>query len=60
VSVKTFVDKLLLRRLPPSASENSSTPWLKGRWSHNVPTEMALEQALGLPVATDLPTSSRS
>jgi hypothetical protein len=60
VRVKTFVDKLFLRRLPRSASENSDTPCSEGRWSPDVPADMDREQALRLPVVTDLPTSSRS
>ena len=49
MSVKTLVDKLLLRRFPAERVRELVHALSEGRWTHNFPTDVDLAQAFDLP-----------
>jgi ClpP class serine protease len=55
LQVASFVEELLLSRLPKDQAMKLATVLTEGRWTHDFPITVELARQLGLPVSTDMP-----
>ena len=55
MQVTTFVEELLLKRLPKNKATTVATVLTEGRWTHDFPITVQLARELGLPISTDMP-----
>lgn len=55
IQVASFVDELLLKRLPKNEAAKLATILTEGRWTHDFPITVPLARELGLPISTDMP-----
>ena len=55
VQTATFVEQLLLKRLPKERAVALATILSEGRWTHDAPILVEAARQLGLPVSTDMP-----
>ena len=55
VQTATFVEQVLLKRLPKERAVALATILSEGRWTHDAPILVETARQLGLPVSTDMP-----
>ena len=55
VQTATFVEQVLLKRLPKERAVALATILSEGRWTHDAPILVEAARQLGLPVSTDMP-----
>ena len=55
VQTATFVERVLLKRMPKERAAALATILSEGRWTHDAPILVEGARELGLPVSTDMP-----
>jgi len=55
VQVATFVQRILLKRLPKERATALAVALSEGRWTHDFPITVEGARELGLPVSTEMP-----